>query len=107
VAVIDHGRIIALDTPSRLIGDLGAESKVSFRIESGSLNAEEFEGLPAVRRVEEVGGGFTLYTGDSDSTLVDLVRLTDRRGFTLKNIRTEIPDLDDVFLTLTGRELRE
>lgn len=52
-------------------------------------------------------GGFILYTGDDDCTLVELVRLADRRHYKLKNIRTEIPDLDDVFMALTGREMRE
>jgi len=107
VGVIDHGRIIALDTPENLVGSLGAESKVLFRVEDREVEAAEFRGLSAVSRVERVEDNFILYTGDSDSTLKELVRLADKQGFKLRNIHTEIPNLDDVFLTITGRELRE
>ncbi len=107
VGVIDHGKIIALDTPSNLMSSLSAESKVLFRAGNGDVGLTELAALPDVDRVEETGDGFILYTRNSDATLVALVRLGDRNGFTLHNIRTEIANLDDVFLTLTGRELRE
>ena len=107
VGVIDYGKIIALDTPKNLISSLGAESKVLFKVEDKDVAATEFEGLPEVSRVEKVEDGFILYTKDSDATLQELVRLADKQGFRLSGIRTEIPNMDDVFLTLTGRELRE
>ncbi len=107
VGVIDHGKIIALDTPQNLVNNLGAQSKILFKVADRDVEAAEFTGLPAVDRVAKVEGGFTLFTRDSDSTLQELVRLADRQGLRLSNIRTEIPNLDDVFLTLTGRELRE
>jgi len=107
VGVIDYGRIIALDTPGNLITSLGAESKVLFKVEDKDIAASGFEGLPAVSRVEKVEDGFVLYTRDSNATLQELVRLADRQGLSLSGIRTEIPNMDDVFLTLTGRELRE
>ena len=107
VGVIDYGKIIALDTPKNLVSNLGAESKVLFKIEDKDVAAAEFEGLPAVSRAEKVEDGFILYTSDSNATLQELVRFADRQGFRLSGIRTEIPNLDDVFLTITGRELRE
>ena len=107
VGVIDYGKIIALDTPRNLVSNLGAESKVLFRVEDKEVAAAEFEGLPAVSRVERVEDGFILYTGDGNATLQELVRFADKQGFRLSGIRTEIPNLDDVFLTLTGREMRE
>jgi ABC-2 type transport system ATP-binding protein len=107
VGVIDYGKIIALDTPQNLVSNLGAESKVLFRVEGKEVAAAEFKGLPAVNRVENVEDGFILYTSDNSITLQELLRFADAQKFRLNNIRTEIPNLDDVFLTLTGRELRE
>jgi len=106
VGVIDYGKIIALYTPRNLVSNLGAESKVTFNVDE-SVAAIEFEGIQAVSRVEKVEDGFILYTGDGDATLQELVRLADKQGFKLSGIRTEIPNMDDVFLTITGRELRE
>jgi ABC-2 type transport system ATP-binding protein len=107
VGVIDYGKVIALDAPRNLVSSLGAESKVFFQVVGQDMAAAEFGGLPAVRRAEKVADGFVLYTQDDNATLQELVRFADRRGFRLGNIRTEIPNLDDVFLTLTGREMRE
>lgn len=107
VGVIDYGKIIALDTPKNLVSSLGAESKVLFRVEDKDVAVAEFEKLSAVSRVEKVEDGFILYTKDGDATLQELVRLADKQGFRLSGIRTEIPNMDDVFLTITGRELRE
>jgi ABC-2 type transport system ATP-binding protein len=107
VAIIDYGKIIALDTPRGLIEQLGAESKVIFRIEDGGRDAAAFESIKSVSRVEKSADGFTLYTKDENAALQGLVRLADKQGFRLTSIRTESPNLDDVFLTLTGREIRE
>ena len=107
VGVIDHGRIIALDTPGNLIGNLSAESKVLFKVEDKEVAAAEFEGLPGVSQVEKVQDGYILYTSDGDATLQELVRLADRQGLRLSGIRTETSNMDDVFLTITGRDLRE
>jgi ABC-2 type transport system ATP-binding protein len=107
VAIIDYGKIIALDTPRGLIEQLGAESKVIFKIEDIDMDAAKFESIRSVSRAEKSPDGFTLYTRDENATLQGLVRLADKQGFRLTSIRTESPNLDDVFLTLTGREIRE
>lgn len=107
VGIIDYGKIIALDTPRGLIEKLGAESKVIFKIEDSDMDAAKFESIKSVSRAEKSPDGFTLYTKDENATLQGLVRLADKQGFRLTSIRTESPNLDDVFLTLTGREIRE
>ena len=107
VAIMDYGKIIALDTPRGLIEQLGAESKVIFKIEDSDMDAAKFESIKSVSRAEKSPDGFTLYTRDENATLQGLVRLADKQGFRLTSIRTESPNLDDVFLTLTGREIRE
>lgn len=105
VGIIDYGKIIALDTPRNLITSLAAESKVIFSAED--MGTARFEGLKAVSRVERVEDGFILYTKDENATIQELVRTADAQGFRVSNMRTESPNLDDVFLTLTGREIRE
>jgi ABC-2 type transport system ATP-binding protein len=105
VGIIDYGKIIALDTPRNLIHNLGAESKVIFSAED--IDAAKFEGLKSVSQVEKVEDGFVLYTKDENATIQELVRMADAQGFRVSNMRTESPNLDDVFLTLTGREMRE
>jgi len=105
VGIIDYGKIIALDTPRNLITNLGAESKVIFSAED--IDTAKFEGLKAVSQVEKVEDGFILYTKDENATIQELVRMADAQGFKVSNMRTESPNLDDVFLTLTGREMRE
>jgi ABC-2 type transport system ATP-binding protein len=107
VGIIDYGKLIALDTPRNLIDNLGAESKVSFNIEDEDIDTSKFELVEAVSRVEKVEDGIILYTRDENITLQELVRLADEQKFRLSNLRTERPSLDDVFLTVTGREMRE
>lgn len=107
VGIIDHGSIIALDTPGNLIHNQVFESKVLFKVDNGSVTIAEFESLLSVNRVEKIEDDYILFSNDGDAALMDLVRLADNNGFRLKDIRIEIPNLDDVFLTLTGKEYRE
>ena len=107
VGIIDYGKIIALDTPRNLVSNLGVESKVTFNVEDKDIDASKFEGIKAVSRVEKGKDGFILYTKDENVTLQELVRMADAQKFRLSNLHTESPNLDDVFLTLTGREMRE
>ncbi len=107
VGIIDYGTIIALDTPRGLIDNLGADSRVTVKIEGGDIDASKLEAIEAVSRVEKVEDSIILYTRDENVTLQELVRLADKQRFRLSDLHTESPSLDDVFLTLTGREMRE
>jgi ABC-2 type transport system ATP-binding protein len=107
VGIIDHGRLIALDRPRNLVSNLGADSKILFTVDDRDLPTCVFEALPEVSRTEKLEDGYVLHTKDDSATLGGLVRLADKQGFRLSGIRTEIANMDDVFLTLTGRELRE
>lgn len=107
VGIIDHGRLIALDTPRNLVSSLGADSKVLFTVDDRDVPVSAFEVFPEVSRAEKLENGYVLYTKDDSTTLGKLIRLSDKQGFRCGSIRTEVPTMDDVFLTLTGRELRE
>ncbi len=107
VAIIDHGRIIALDAPANLVRSMKADFKIRFSVSGGDGKPADLGRLPAVSRAERSGGEFVHYTADDAATLQALIRLADDRGFRVSDIRTESPNLDDVFLTLTGRGIRE
>jgi ABC-2 type transport system ATP-binding protein len=107
VGIIDYGKIITIDTPGNLLDNLSADSKVTFNVENTDIDTSTFEAIGAVSRVEKVDERFILYTKDENVTLQELVRLSDMQKFKLSNLRTESPNLDDVFLAVTGREMRE
>jgi len=107
VGIIDYGKIIALDTPRNLVNNLSAESKVTFNIEDKDIDASKFKSVKAVSQVQKIDDMFIIYTDDENNTLQELVRLADKQKFRVSSLRTESPNLDDVFLSLTGREMRE
>lgn len=107
IAIVDHGKIIALDTPQNLIKNLKADYKILFSTDMMNTDKMDFQELPAVTRTEKGNTDFILYTTDDNVTLQALVRLADEKRFRLNGLRIERPTLDDVFLTLTGKELRE
>ncbi len=105
VAIIDHGRIVALDTPENLIRSLGAEQRVVFSAE-GRWDDAPLRGVPGVTRVERVGERVVVY-GKGEGLVSGVVGVLERMGLRFRDLRTEQPSLEDVFLALTGREMRE
>ncbi len=106
VAIIDYGKIIALDTPKRLMAHAQVEQKVQFVIE-GSLDVTRLEAMPAVSRALDDGrGAFTLYTPKAHPALKALIDLADEQNFTLCGLTVEGATLEDVFIQLTGRRIR-
>ena len=104
VAIVDQGRIVALDTPANLIRNLGAENRVVFTI-NGEFRAEKLNELASVTRVEQSGDRCEVY-GNDERLVVDVVNTLSQNGFPFRDLRTEQPTLEDVFLALTGREMR-
>jgi len=105
VAIMDHGHIIALDTPERLIRSLGAESRVVLSIQD-DFASESLQALATANRVERAGERVIVY-GKGDSLVGEVVNVLTSRGVRFRDLRTEQPTLEDVFLTLTGREMRD
>jgi ABC-2 type transport system ATP-binding protein len=108
LAIIDHGKIVALDSPAALIRQLGAEERVVFSVE-GSLPAGFEETLPGGIRLEVEGKRVSIQGKDGRQIplVSEVVGLLGSRGVQFNNLHTEQPDLEDVFLSLTGREMRE
>jgi ABC-2 type transport system ATP-binding protein len=106
VGIMDYGQIIALDTPSNLISKQNLDSAVEFT-SSAAPNKEFLEKLPAVNKVTQDGEKFILHTGEALRLLVEIVRLYEQKQLDLANISVRAATLEDVFLELTGRRLRE
>jgi ABC-2 type transport system ATP-binding protein len=105
VAILDHGRLIALETPENLVRGLGAEHRVVFTADP-SLDPVPLRALPGVRRVESSGERTIVY-GESDQLVVDVVTFLSARRIKFRDLRTEQANLEDVFLAMTGREMRD
>ncbi len=105
VAIVDHGRIVALDTPENLIRSLGAEHRVVFSADE-RWDAGLLRQTPGVTRVERIGERVVVY-GRGEGLVNGVVGLLERAGVPFRDLRTEQPSLEDVFLALTGREMRE
>ena len=107
VAIIDHGKIIALDTPKRLVASLDVEHRIEF-VTDGSLDSARLAEIPGVGKVIEAGrGAFVLYVNEPQPVLGALMALAEREGLALRDLRIEGATLEDVFIRLTGRRIRE
>ena len=108
VAILDHGRIVALDTPAAWIRSLGAEERVIFSIDGTMPSALE-KALSAVGRLEIQGERVVVHgnAGRQIPLVSEIVSQLVGSGVHFRDLRTEQPNLEDVFLKLTGHEMRE
>jgi ABC-2 type transport system ATP-binding protein len=107
VAIMDHGKVIALDTPRRLIASLGVEHLLEFATEGEPLDAALLKTLHGVRAVSTVGDVTQLQVAELHRTLPALLEKLAERGAPLSELRTHSATLEDVFVSLTGRHLRD
>ncbi len=106
VAIIDHGKIIALDAPKQLIASAEMEQRIQFVID-GDLDVPRLETLPGVSRALHDGvGEFTIHAEQIQSSLKSLIDLSETNGFSLRGLTVEGASLEDVFIRLTGRRIR-
>jgi len=105
IAIIDQGQIVALDTPENLVRSLGAESRVVFGVD-GRFDEGALQVIPGVTRVERIGERVVVY-GQGNGLVGGVINALETGGISFRDLRTEQPSLEDVFLALTGREMRE
>jgi ABC-2 type transport system ATP-binding protein len=107
VAVVDAGRVIALGTPRELIASLGAEHVVEFGVADGAPALEVLSAVPGVREVRREDGRIRLTVAQIHETVPALIGLLRERRIELTELVTHHATLEDVFLHLTGRTLRD
>lgn len=103
VGIIDHGRLLALDTPVHLIDQLEGLSTIST---SAPLSVDSARGIPGVVEVNHDGEAVHVQSRDVVLTLEGLIELSKQLGVSLGNLHIKQPSLEDVFLQLTGRTIR-
>ncbi len=106
VGIIDHGKIIALNTPRNLISDADLESTVEVTCRNEDVEAI-FTNIVGVNKVTREDNQYILHTKESSSILGELTRLADEKKLQLEGMSVRRGTLEDVFLLLTGRKLRD
>jgi ABC-2 type transport system ATP-binding protein len=109
VAIMDHGQILALDTPAALKQSIGADTVVTVKATGDTeqlarLLAREVEGVTRTRHVD---GGIELHVQGSDRLIPRVVTAAEHGGFDLVDLSVSEPSLETVFINLTGKELRD
>jgi ABC-2 type transport system ATP-binding protein len=109
VAIMDHGKIIALGTPRELIASIGVEHVVEFSAGGASkpLVVSALREIEGVREVKSENGSVQLQVTELHRAVPALLAELDRQGLPLTELRTHSASLEDVFVTLTGRRLRD
>lgn len=108
VAIMDHGKLLAQDTPELLKATLGAQTifELTLRQMEGSAElVKTLERLPNVASVETISDGIRVFSRGSDGLLPQIVQAA--QGLGLRDLKINEPSLETVFIRLTGRDLRE
>jgi ABC-2 type transport system ATP-binding protein len=103
IGIIDHGRLLALDTPGALINQLAGQASIST---SAQLPLAEVAALPGVTQAWQDGALVRLQTDSTAETQYALFNLAQTHSALLQDLHISQPSLEDVFLNLTGRQIR-
>ncbi len=106
VAIMDHGKVIALGTPNQLMASLGADHVVEFAL-AGGVAPAGLDALPGVKRVRLGPDRIALTVAEVHRAVPALLGLLERQGAELSMLTTHHATLEDVFVSLTGRQLRD
>lgn len=111
VAIVDHGKVIALGSPAELIASLGAAHVITFGTETAPDNPEEVSGqlaaLAGVHSATREGASWLLTSSELHVALPAVLELADTGAITLTSLTTHTATLEDVFVSYTGRHLRD
>jgi ABC-2 type transport system ATP-binding protein len=109
VAIMDHGKILALDTPAALKQTVGADTIVTVKAGGDQARLAEVltRELAGVTRSRVTDGGLELHVQGGDRLAPRVVRAAESGGFDLVDLSISEPSLETVFINLTGKELRD
>jgi ABC-2 type transport system ATP-binding protein len=106
IAIMDHGKILAQGTPYELIAQLKVSSCVEFN-SNGLVKSDRLEKLTSVTKVLHKGGQVELFSNDPQKALLSLMEFSKSENIEIKDLHIRKATLEDLFLELTGRSLRE
>jgi len=107
VAIMDHGKVIALGTPAELIESLGADQVIEFSVASALKDDDALTRLPAVKHLHKRGEIYALTVSEIGVALPALLAEIKRQQSEVDTLTTHQATLEDVFVSLTGRMLRD
>ena len=106
VMIMDNGMVIANDTPERLKANLAGD-RITIDADNAVVAAELAANLPEAREISRDGARVGVTVKGGEAVLPEFIRALDQRGARVLAANVRRPTLDDVFLGLTGRSLRE
>src|SRR6266540_3135666 len=106
VAIVDHGRVIAAGAPRELISGSRGQSRIELRT-ARPVELAELRLIPFVESVTESGGAYALRSPDAPRALVELVKWMEAERHELLDLHVTRPTLEDTFIELTGKRIRE
>ena len=106
IAIVDHGHLIALGTPRELIAKLEAANIIEFTSEP-PLPPDSFNDLPGCHGCSPRGNAWQLRVDSLATSVPQLINIVERNGSKLITLSTHAATLEDLFVSLTGRELRD
>jgi len=104
VAIIDNGKIIALDTPRNLIRNISTENRLMFSV-TDNFELKNLSNIKSISKYEKSGNKIILY-GHDKRMVKDVVNFLVNQDVDFTDLQTEQPKLEDVFLALTGKQIR-
>ncbi|MDQ1910114.1 ABC transporter ATP-binding protein [Paenibacillus sp. GD4] len=114
ICLMDRGEIIALDTPRNLVSGLQSDSAIEFRLPELPEDPSDIDRLlkrlgelGEVKRAERRNEVFVLHTDHLQTSLLEFIQFTERETLKFQELQTRSATLEDVFLQMTGRSLRE
>jgi len=108
IAIMDNGKVIAAGTPDELVKLVGQSDRITLTINSESSRVlEQWRATPGVQNISEEDGKLTLLVDDSNRVLPRLFDAAAASGIRITSVEIQVPNLESVFLHLTGRALRD
>jgi len=107
VAIVDKGQVISIGTPRELVASVVGHEVVEFEAPDGPVDEAGLRALPGVHGVRRAGPGWALTAERVHVAIPALLAHLERRGVPLAGLSTHRATLEDVFVTLTGRRLRD
>jgi ABC-2 type transport system ATP-binding protein len=109
IAIVDHGKLVALDTPAALKASVPGSNVIEAQFQNTPADWEQkLHSLSAVTSVQsEAAGMYRILTGNGSQTTTELVEMAVRAGVPVHSLSVQNTTLDDVFVHYTGRQLRD